>query len=189
MMYGILAEDASDADTLAVLVRRLSGTSVPLKRHGFNGGSELLKKGADKVKLMYQLGERRFIICHDADGVEVEVRKAEIIERVVRPSGIEALYCALVPKEEIESWILADINAVSRVITGFRASQDYPRPEGIRAPKESLEKACRLNMRPRYIHAVHNSKVAAYLDLDILKDKCPSFAPLVALVTKGSSNC
>ncbi len=93
-------------------------------------------------------------------------------------------YCVIVPVQELEAWILADIQSVSKVFTSWRP-QPISNPEGINSPKEFLEKLSRAaNHKPRYAHAVHNARVAEHLDIDILMTKCPSFLPLANFVRK-----
>ena len=51
--------------------------------------------------------------------------------------------------------------------------------------KEHLERMSRMDgTRPRYAHAVHNPKIAKHLDLEKVREKCPSFRPLFSFVGK-----
>lgn len=188
-MYGVLAEADSDADFLRCMIRRLAGRPVPVKKHAFHGGAKLLKDGAQKLRLMHSLGASRFVICHDADGVDVETRRVEVIEKVRSKVSFNGTFCILIPKQELEAWILADLDAVSKVISSFRPRDKFPHPENVDDPKEKLEKLCSSGCRPLYSHAVHNAKVAEYLDLGIVLNKCPSFEPLDALIRRSEGNC
>ncbi|MEE8587479.1 MAG: DUF4276 family protein, partial [Acidobacteriota bacterium] len=85
-------------------------------------------------------------------------------------------------------WVLADIDAVQKLFSGWRPDT-VSNPEGIRRPKLHLEKLSRdARNRPRYTHAIHNPKIARHLDLDRIQQKCPSFQPLVDFVRDGVGN-
>lgn len=68
-------------------------------------------------------------------------------------------------------------------------SKPISHPESIHKPKEFLGRLSRdTKGKSRYSHAVHNEKVAQHLNLDQVRKKCPSFQPLVDLVTLGIGN-
>jgi len=189
-VIAILGEDASDTDTVKVIVRRLlPAGGVKVKGHGYSGGAQLLRKGAGQFALFKDLGYQRFIVCHDADKSTAAERFAEILERVVRPSTVTESACIVIPVEEIEAWILADLQKVRAIFTGWKPTQEYSKPESVADPKEELERISRVHAKPRYIHAVHNQKVAEHLDLDVVARKCPSFVPLRDFIVNGISNC
>lgn len=188
-MYAVLAEDVSDVETLTTLIRRIANSNaISVKGKGYSGCSGMLNKGARDLRMFHDTGRtQRYIVCYDSDGFDPVVRREELLARVIRPSGVLAPICALVPTQEMESWILADVKAVQNVITGWTPDKNILHPETIDSPKEYLEKMSRQNQRPRYSHATHNSKIAKYLDISKLLDKCPSFAPLYKLVTTGKT--
>jgi hypothetical protein len=180
-VYGVIAEDPSDIETLRVLIRRLSNNSgLPLKGKGYSGCGEMLNKGASQLKLFARLGCKRFIICYDADGPDAMARRQAVVEKIIIPSGLPQTSClALVPVQEIEAWILADIHqAVPHVIPSWKPDE-VSNPEGIASPKEHLEHLSRgSNKKPRYVYTIHNSQVARYLAFATVHRKCKSFRPL-----------
>lgn len=183
-MYGILGEDDSDVATLKVLVRRLAkDESLPVKGKGYTGAGELLRKGAKQLNLFKVLHScERFIVCHDADGPDPEPKRVLVSEKIVKPSGLTDDCCILVPVQELEAWILADIECAERIFTLWRPTP-IQNPEKIASPKEYLEKLSRdCKQRPRYSHAVHNEKMATHLDLEKVRRKCPAFSVLVEFV-------
>ena len=112
-MYGIIGENSSDVATLKVLVRRLaSNESLSVKTKGY-GVRGMLGKGARQFRLFRGLGCTRFIACHDADGRSTPKHKV-VAEKIVRPSGIDEGCCIVVPVQELEAWILADIECATR---------------------------------------------------------------------------
>jgi len=184
-MYGILGEHKSDVATLKVIIRRLAGNDkLSIHGKGYGGCGELLRKGAREIQGLIDAYDcSRFIVCRDADGPTPDDSRSKVLNQIVRPSGVDEDCCVVVPVQELEAWILADLPAVSNVITGWRPPDITKQPESIESPKEYLEHLSRSsNKRPRYSHATHNEKVAMYLDLNKIQRMCPSFRPLVAFV-------
>jgi hypothetical protein len=184
-VYGVIAEDPSDVGTLEVLIRRLSNNlALPLKGKGYGGCAEMLRKGANQLQLFAGLGCKRFVICYDADGPDPTARQQEVLDRIITPSALPRGSClALVPVQEIESWILADIHqAVPHVIRAWHPDE-VRNPEGIASPKEYLAQLSRgSNRKPRYVHTIHNLQVARHLHLDTVARKCKSFRHLVRFI-------
>ena len=74
-MYRILGEDDSDVDTIAVLIRRIANQeNLAIKKKGFGGCGNLLRKGAIVLQAQAGLGCTRFVITHDADGTDAAAR-------------------------------------------------------------------------------------------------------------------
>ena len=179
----MIGEDDSDVATLKVLVRRLTKSeNLSIRSKGYSGCAEMLRKGAQQLKAFCQLGCTKLIVCYDSDGNSPDERSLQVQERIVKPSCISKPCVVIVPVEELEAWILADIKAVSKVFKGWNP-KEISSPEKIRSPKEHLEKLSRdANHRPRYSHATHNEKVAIHLDLVKVEKKCESFCKLKAFV-------
>lgn len=177
-MFGVIGEDKSDVESLKVLIKRIaSDNSLTVRTKGFSGCGEMLRKGASHIRLFERLGMSRFIICYDADGADPDERRNVAISRIAVPAGVTD-FCIVVPVQEIESWILADLSAVTNVILSWRP-EDHGNPESVADPKEQIERMSRgANKKPRYSHATHNPIVVRYLDLDKIYQKCPSFRPL-----------
>ncbi len=192
-MYGILGEDKSDVATLKILIKKLQGdSSLSFKGKGYSGCGEMLRKGSAQLKLFAKLGCDRLIICYDSDNEKPNNRYQEVVKRIIEKSGLTCLekeiICIIIPVQEIEAWILADIEAVTQIFKNWHPNS-ISNPESIDSPKEYLEKLSRnAKKRPRYNHATHNEKVAQYLDLNKVKQKCPSFRSLAELVESGFGN-
>ncbi len=182
-MYGILGEHESDVATLKVLVRRLAGNeSLPIKGKGYGGSGRMLQEGARQLCAFRNLGCLRFIVCHDADGPDPAPRRRLVSEKIVQPSGIRDGCCVVVPVQELEAWILADIECAINIFPSWRPAA-VQNPEHVPNPKEHLEKLSRdSKQRPRYSHAVHNERMARHLDLRKVSRKCPAFRELEKFV-------
>lgn len=180
-MYGVIGEDQSDVETLKVLIRRLANNEkLPVQTKGYSGCGEMLRKGARQLKLFADRGADRFVVCYDADRQNPERRRQEAADKVwrkARDEGVDGACCIVVPIQELEAWILADLSSVSKVITTWNP-RDVGTPELVNDPKEYLERLSREYQKPRYIHALHNQKIARHLDLGKIAGKCESFVPL-----------
>ncbi len=174
---------------LKVLIRQLAGNDrLPIRGKGFDGCGKLLKDGWKYLNSLPDLNCSRFIIAHDADQREPQVVRRELIDKIVKPSGVKSSFCLLVPVEEIEAWLLADIEAVSKIFKGW-SPDNITNPESNSDPKEFLEKRSRLEGgRPRYSDTTHNPKLAKHIDLTTVFNRCKSFRPLEEFVKNGKGN-
>jgi hypothetical protein len=152
---------------------------------GFNGGSQLLKDGARDLKALASMRRHKaYIVCIDADELCGEARRREVEEKIIKPAGLGQAVTSVVPTWEIESWILADINAASKIFGKWKELDEVRNPENIPHAKEYLKKLCCRGTTPPYNHATHNQKIAEHLDLAKVYDRCSSFRPLMDLVCK-----
>lgn len=190
-MYVVIAEDDSDVKCLKILIKRLAGDKpLTIEGKGFGSCGNMLNKGARFLSTYSNQAKfRKFIICHDRDKSSYQSVYEKVADRIIKNAGINTKQiCILIPTEEIEAWILADIKAVSMVIPSWQPKFNYPSPEEIKNPKEVLQSLSRLNKpKPLYNHASDNEKIMGHLDLAVVKNKCPSFAKLAAFVENGKA--
>ena len=175
-VWAVLGENRSDAETLKALLKLIKRDErITVRTKGYDGGGELLRKGARQLTLFAGLGCTRFVVCHDADRHNPRAVYQRVTAQIVRPSGLSSSSCVVVPVQEIEAWILADIRAVNRIITSW-TPPEIPDPESIDSPKEYLNRLSEgSNRKPRYDHATHNPAVAKYLNPAEILRKCNSF--------------
>ena len=150
----------------------------------------MLKKGVAQIRSFANLKCDRIIISYDADGPhnKAEIRRQEVITKLIKPAGVSSRCCALIPTQEIEAWILAHLPAVTVVFTAWRPKESYPNPELVPSPKEVLIKLSRdpETRKARYVPHVHNEIIAEHLDTKELERKCPSFKELVTFVKNST---
>lgn len=191
-MYGILGEHDSDVKTLDVLIGRLQqkhnqSITRNLKK-GFTGAGTLKNDGWKTLREFARRGCGKFLVAQDADGKNVDEIRDGIVKEIIKPSGIIGCVCIVVPVQEIEAWLLADILAVSKLFRGWKP-KEITSPEYILKPKEHLEKLSRqANEKPRYIHTKHNPQLAQHVNLDLVSKRCQSFKPLENLIMTGKGN-
>jgi len=181
-MY-ILAEDTNDVDCLKVLIKRLD-QSINAKGKGFSSCGNMLNKGKRELVFQVNRGYSKFIICYDRDDSTVNQRRQEVISKIIKPSGVKKdNICILIPVEEMEAWILADIASVSKAIPSWKPNKEFSSPERVSSPKEELTRLSRKERsKPLYNYATDNATIFKYLDLEILKKKCPSFKVLADFI-------
>ena len=182
-MYGVIGEDVSDGAMLRVFIRRLlNHSSLPIQVKGYNGCGEMLRKAARQLRDFAEAGCRRFIVSYDVDRSTPEERREAVRTRIIVPSGLSLPCLALTPKEEIEAFVLADIQAARRIVPSW-TPDSIANPEAISSPKEHLQKLSRDSRRmPRYNYVSDNPKIAEHLNLDFLRMKCKQFRRLAAFV-------
>lgn len=192
-MYGIIAEDNSDIECLKVLIKRLADNhTLTIKGKGYKGCANLLRDGWNQLKVYEKSGINRFIICYDKDKATKQSRYEEIISKILKPSDIKKdknKICILIPTEEIETWILADIKAVTQIISSWQPSENFSSPEMVENPKEKLIKLSQIkNSKPLYDYTTHNPKIFEKINLQTVKNKYPSFAELYEFVKNDTAN-
>jgi len=193
-MYGIIAEDNSDIECLKILIKRLAkNDSLKIKHKGYKGCANMLRDGWKELKAYSELSYiTHFVVCYDKDDSKGQTRYEEVINKIIKPSGIKKdknKICILIPTKEIEAWILADIKAVTHIISSWQPSENFSSPEIVEKPKEKLIKLSQIkNSKPLYDYATHNKKIMEHLDLETLKKKCPSFAELYNFVKNDTAN-
>lgn len=190
--YQILGESYSDVEAIRVVVQRslklLGLPPVKINVKQYDGYGKMFRKGVPDLKATYALGARHFIIHHDSDSENPSARRARLKRELIDPSGImndpSCRVLSLIAIQETEAWILADLKAVTKVITSWRPKESFAQPERIASPKERLRKLSEdpRTHKVRYIERLHNPLVAEHLDLEIVADKCPSFRHLTSFV-------
>jgi Domain of unknown function (DUF4276) len=176
-VYAIIGEDPSDFMTLKAIVRTLAGESVSIKGIGYEGCGELMRKGAKALGSYKQMGFHRFIVCRDSDGPVPDSVYDDVLSKIVRPADVEPDAAIVIPVEEIEAWILADLGSVRAVIPSFDV-REISNPERIRDPKEYLQRLSEKNGKARYRPSSHNERVAPHLNLSRVFSRCESFREL-----------
>jgi hypothetical protein len=187
-VYGVIGEDTSDVDTIKSIIEKLESRNVTIRIKGFTGAGEMLKRGATHLSLFRDLKCTRFIACYDSDGPDPIARKRKLVEEVFAPAGLGDQCCAVVPVHEIESWILADLSAVAKIIPGWQPKPFRNNPEAVSKPKEKIRDLVGPYSKPRYSHKTMNAAIARHLDLEIVRQRCPSFVPLYDFVRLGTGN-
>jgi hypothetical protein len=184
--FAVLAEDHSDAESLVTLVRRISGMPrLSVKSKGFGGCGELCRKAWNHIQIFADQGATHFIVCHDSDGNDPLEIQRKVEAAIKNKMVLNHPHCIVVPVQEMEAWVIADEDAIRRVIPTL-SIKVVPRPESVGGPKEWLQKESRKGgSRPLYVPTIHNPRVVEHIDLEKLERKCPAFRPLKQFVVSA----
>lgn len=181
---GVLAEDATDCDTIDILIRRIaaevSSVSIGIDKHSTTGCGGVRKKAVAKMRQMLNEGCKAAVLVHDLDlnpnnqQLNDEEALRSTLSDLPVPTGLERLVC--IPVEELEAWFWADPDIIQKI--GQGKGKASPSPHLIKKPKEKLQKlSAAANKKPRY-NTNNNSTHAATLNLVICSERCRAFKDL-----------
>ena len=181
LRIAIIAEDDTDCDAIRKIVHRVLDENISTKKWASKGCGILKRKLPAKIKVLSQEGCNAFVILHDLDrnpqngslNNESELRKT--LEKSISSfQGINKHIC--IPIEELEAWFWSDPEVIKNI--GRGKGQAKENPHTIPKPKEELLKlSIGENRKPRYSTNM-NAELADRLNLDICRDRCPSFKEL-----------
>lgn len=177
---GIIAEDRSDCDAFAVLIRRIrgdGGSRSAIRKSPTHGCGKLLRKAKAKLRELHSKGCDALVIVHDLDRnpanqeLRSERQLRELLEAIPYPTEARRYIC--IPVEELEAWFWCDQALLDLVARGF--AKAHPSPHQIRQPKEKLiDASFRAHNKPLF-NTNKNQELAAELDLDLCASRCPAF--------------
>ncbi len=169
MTVGIIAEDESDVAVIRKLTCRMAAT----KRIGFkhfvgNGCGKLRRKCSAWARSLVERSCSCIVVVHDLDAfTEADLRR----ELATAVAGAHPRISAVViPKREIEAWFLFDPNAIKEVFGGREDAKITGNPENLSDPKKYLEELVWKKYRKRYLHTIHNEKLADKISLSKLEN-------------------
>lgn len=173
---GIIAEDDSDVDVIKeILCMYLPKSNFCTKKFVGKGCGKLRAKcAAWSINLSTQ-GCDHILIFHDLDRYDENILRRELLEKL-KPGGLSNTLI-VIPIEELESWLLSDINVIKEVFSIKAEVKQIFDVEKVVSPKEHLQKLVkRLSNKP-YLNTIHNKKIASKLSIGKLMN-CASFHPL-----------
>lgn len=191
LRIGVLAEDSTDADTLAVLIRRIAAAhgaapgAIGLRARCGGGCAQLRNKAKVWMKQLVELDEcRALILLHDLDRnpqnnqLRDEHELYRLLAAIPAPPGVASHIC--IPIEELEAWFFASERVLSEICRAPKPA--HPSPHTIPRPKERLlELSKGANRKPR--HSTNdNPRYAELLELDACARRCPAFHALSEFV-------
>jgi len=150
------------------IIRRQRGRISEKKASAF---AEELLRSCEKV-----------IILGDADCNEEGERKR--LQRIYEhlPEGLRRRVHICIIVHELESWLLADENAISRVLG--KNVKPVENPERIHDAKEYLEELLE-EAGKKYLTKLKR-EIAKHVNVEKLKGKCASFADFERVVRNGN---
>lgn len=177
MKVGIIAEDQSDVDVLIGIIRQIKPDSAFDRCKG-SGSGKLVSKCNAYSKYLHDKGCTHLVIIRDSDG-EKPITLKNQIKKALKKSAISN-HIIVVAVHEIESWLLADMDAIHKSFSAGVANlpKQITSPEEIPDPKRHLKKLVRKQYKMPYMNTVHNKKIAEQINVNKIRSKCQSFCEL-----------
>lgn len=187
---GLLTEDQTDANAVAILVKRIAKEAQAIEpgvhKHWEKGCARVRRKARAKLEWMQSDGCTGAIIVHDLDRNPINhqlndaVALRNELESIAVPHGLVRHVC--IPIEELEAWFWADEATVKLATHDNKHARAHHSPESIKQPKEEFERLSRgANGKSRY-NTNKNPDLAEKLNLAICEKRCPSFRALADFV-------
>lgn len=181
--YGIIVEGSSDSGVYEELIRKICPEACDIRVREAGGCAQIMKKFPSLLgsfeHVTHQGGPvKKALVIRDADGRDAAAIEAKMRESASRrgfpfPGGVG--FHAV--KQEMETWLLADPEAINSVATsrGGKATPRIPDPlEDLQDPKEKFM-AVLSRSGLNYTAAVCR-EIAKEMELTKLRMRCPSFA-------------
>jgi len=179
---GIIAEDDSDVAVLRELtLKLLRPKNVGFKRFVGDGCGKLRRKCAAWARILVQQGCPCVVLVHDLD-VYNEKELRATLEEAIHTAYAKAKV-VLIPKREIEAWLLYDGLAIARAFKSAEPPHLPGDPESIADPKKHLRDLIWKKYRKEYLNTVHNAPIARHINIGLLR-KSASFSPHLAFTQK-----
>lgn len=173
---GIIAEDISDIQVITeILSKYLKSNSFSTKHFVGKGCGKLKNKCRAWVDNLIKQGCEHIFIFHDLDRNNEDKLRKDISEKISTLNFKNSLI--VIPIEELEAWLLSDIDAIRKVFSITNVIKQPSNAEGVKSPKEHIERLVRQAANKIYINTIHNKKIASHTPLEQLK-KCSSYLPL-----------
>jgi hypothetical protein len=175
MQIGVIAEEHNDVEVLEEITAKIiSKNKFSFKRFVGHGCGKFRRKCGSWAQNLLDRGCSHLVILHDLD-VNDESKLRKDLQEQVR--GIRFKGCiVLIPVHEIEAWLLADPEAICKTFNFRRVFKLKKNPELIIRPKEELRDLVWKHGQKRYLHTIHNRKIAKNIKIRRL-NACSSFIP------------
>jgi len=172
---GIIAEDDSDV----AVVREITLSLLRPHRVGFrpfvgHGCGKLRRKCEAWARILVRQGCLCITVVHDLDTHD-EGRLRSKLTAAIAPAGARASV-VLIPKREIEAWLLYDGAAIAAAFKETREPTLPGNPEALLDPKKYLRDLIWKMYRRDYLNTEHNARIAGRVNVSLLR-RSNSFAP------------
>lgn len=172
---GIIAEDLSDIEVLKKLARKLTGKTLPYAHFVGKGCGSIKRKTPGWCKVFSIKGCTDVLLVHDLDRNSAKELRTSL--QTILRNSTTLTHAVVIPEEELEAWLLSDEQAIKEALNLPKPINPVHHPETVKSPKEALVKSVWSvsQRRIRYINSVHNTLIADKINVEKIKNKCPSF--------------
>ena len=172
---GLIVEDRSDAEVLEVLAQKITGATVVTQRVLAKGCGRMHAKAAAWAAALSRRCVLLMLVCDLDDHNLEELSKA--LSGALRGCAI-ARYAVIIPVRELEAWLLADHEAITKSLKLRKAVKRQASPETVPRPKERLRDLIweRSGGGRIYLNTIDNVRIAKAVEIERLR-QCRSFLP------------
>jgi hypothetical protein len=180
---GIIAEDKSDIEVIDILIGKITKAPYRIRSFKGEGHGKIAGKCHSWGQILKAEGCKYLLLVHDLDSAKTHELRTKL-EGALSVSPIQ-LYLIVIPVREIEAWLLADHEAITKAMKLREKLNLVANPEAIQNPKEQLGRLIRTKSRHKqhYVNTVDNKKIAAECVPTKLR-RCPSFVPFEQFITQ-----
>lgn len=159
MTVGIIAEDRRDVAVVSeITLTLLRPYKVSFSRFVGDGCGKLRRKCRAWANILVQQGCRSIVVVHDLDENNEEELRALLSDAVA--AAKPSISVVLLPKREIEAWLLYDGAAIAGAYKESRLPRLPGDPESLGDPKKHLNDLIKKTYRKTYLSTVHNALIA-----------------------------
>jgi 5S rRNA maturation endonuclease (ribonuclease M5) len=160
---GCIVEGPDDRDVLTRILQKLG---LPCEIRNARGSGNLKRKLNSYIDLLRSSSCKKIIILRDMDCQDHKALSREFAGYVTK----DTKFCLAV--HELETWLLADHNALSEVI--HRRIRPISNPENIHDAKSKMKEIFQKSERT-YIPSRDLPEIAEHLNLSVVRGKCASY--------------
>lgn len=181
-MIGIIAEDQSDYDVIRIIANKVAATPLSFRKSLAKGCGKIMSRCNYLAKDLKRRGCTHLIIVRDADTIQTNKLKKDIAKRL-NPSPISP-YIIVIAKEEIEAWLLSDINAIHSFYGNSKRNKlaKIQSPEQISDAKNYLKNIIKRTYKKVYIPTKHNESIAQNITIRTLENNSASSKELTDFI-------
>jgi hypothetical protein len=180
LKVGIIAEDDTDVAVIReITLSLMKPRAIGFKRFVGGGCGKLRRKCGAWARNLVQQGCPWIVVIHDLDFHDEQELRAELTKEVA-PARAKACV-VLIPKREIEAWLLYDGAAIAAAFNESRPPRLPGNPESLNDPKKHLRDLVWKKYRKEYLNTIHNTIIAKHIKVALLV-RCLSFAPHIVFI-------
>ena len=167
---GFLVEGPGDEKVIAQILGKLGKR---FRIRNARGSGNLKRKALSFIRLLTSSNCTKIIILRDLDCMDYEAVQREFSVYLSNKTKL----CIVV--HELESWLLADNNALSELLG--KQVRAIPNPESIHDAKSRMKKIFEKSGK-KHIPSRDLPEIARHIDLNVVRKKCESYFRFEALM-------
>lgn len=183
--YGLIGEDSGHIDCLTAIIKKLRKTdSISYDKFIGRGCGKVKRKAQKWIELLRKKDCNRLILIRDLDQDNYNALLREL-QGVIENSPISIKFICI-PIEEIEAWIISDLDAVYNFFQIKKTAKEFPNPEKVKSPKEEIAKIVKKETSgaKMYLHTRHNQSLIDLTSIEKMR-KCPQFKKLEEFIVNN----